>query len=113
MFKEFKRIFDARHDFNDSDLETLQDRHPSIKFINIPTAWIVAVDEMLCRMRYQNPVVTVRQEFGQLIVEFSGNPELQCFIDRYQPCITIAERKIYEADRDLYEQFGIDPGEDS
>jgi len=112
MLREFKRIFDARHDFNDSDLEILQDRYPAVEFIDIPAAWIIAIDEMLCGMRYHNPVVTVRQAFGQLVVEFSRSPEMQEFIDRYQPYVAVAERKVYEADRDLYEQFGIDPGEE-
>jgi len=111
QLEEFKKIFDDRHEFGDSDLEILQDRYSAIEFVNIPTAWIIAIDTMLSGMRYYNHVTQVRQEYGQLLVEYDNNPEAQTHIDRYQPYVTIAERKIYEADRDLYQQFNIQPGE--
>jgi hypothetical protein len=62
--EEFKKIFDSRHDFNDPDLVILKERHPSVNFISVPAAWIIAIDEMLCRMRYNNPVIEIKQEFG-------------------------------------------------
>jgi hypothetical protein len=38
---------------------------------------------------------------------------MQTYIDKYQPFAVILERKIYEADVDLYEQFGIVIGENA
>ena len=108
LLYNFKKIFDARHDFNDSDIEVLKGRYPQIRFINIPTAWIVVIDEMLCSMRYHNPIVAVKQEFGQLIIDFSNDPEYQKYIDQYQKYITVAENKVFNIDKDLYVLFGID-----
>lgn len=65
---ETKNEFDHRHEFGDDDLDILSDRWPNVKFINIPSAWIWVIDEMLCTLRYDNPIKEIRQEFGQLII---------------------------------------------
>jgi hypothetical protein len=109
--EEFKKIFDSRHDFNDSDLEILFERYPTVEFKNIPTAWIISVDEFLCKTKYHNPIISISQEFGQIIIQYNKNPEHQEFIDKYQAYAVVLERKIYEADKDLYQQYGIKIGE--
>lgn len=92
----YKEEFDDRHAEDDQeDLATLQERWPSVKFHNIPVAWIVILDTMLCRMRYSNPVREVRQEFGQLIVIHGPLRASQ------EKIIREAEQEIYAIDADL------------
>jgi hypothetical protein len=97
-----KKSFDARHDFDDEDMELLRERHSAVEFYDIPTAWIVPIDEMLCLMRLRNPVEAVRQVEGELVVVFKlGTPKER--LDKYQRIVQAAENKIYDIDRDLRE----------
>lgn len=92
---DVKKIFDERHDFEAEDIQTLYERWPEVDFYNIPVAWIVPIDTMLARMRYYNPVIQVRQEFGQLIVIHNELTENQ------RKIIWVAEKEISKIDEDL------------
>lgn len=98
LLEEVKKEFSIRHDFEDDDLDILKERWSNIIFKNIPAAWIIIIDEMLCLLRYNNPIKEIHQEFGQFITLFSRelNPKQQQIIKR-------AEISIYNIDKDLYE----------
>ncbi len=90
-----KKAFDERHDYSSEDLSVLQERWPEVKFVNIPDAWILILDTMLCRLRYDNPVREIRQEYGQLVVLHKPLRK------RQKEVIQQAERQIYAVDADL------------
>ena len=91
----FKKEFDLRHEFQSEDLTTLKERWPNVKFVNIPEAWILILDTMLCKLRYHNPVRVIRQDYGQLVV--LHDPLRQ----RQQKIISDAEEAIYAIDEDI------------
>lgn len=92
-----KYQFNNRHDFESEQLAVLKKKFPKIKFSGIPDAWIVIVDQMLRNMRELGTVKEIRQEYGQLVVEFLKGYE----IPDNKACIQEAESKIYNLDKDL------------
>ncbi len=92
--------FDKRHDFDSEELNILYERHPFIKFQNIVESWIVPIDQMLCSMRYDNPISEVRQINGRLIVLFKEDINRNK-IDLYNKIIQICDIAIFNIDRDL------------
>lgn len=96
-----KKEFDHRHDFDDEDLKILQERHPGVEIKNIPTAWIVIVDELLCAFRYNNAITSVEQHFGHLCVSLKNRPEDQGRFKTYRKTIAHYEEKIRAIDLDL------------
>ena len=62
--QKFYEEFKSRHDFEDEDLGILKERHPNINITNIPIAWIVIVDELLCRARKEGQIQSIDQSFG-------------------------------------------------
>ena len=94
---EFKQEFDNRHDFMDNDLFILKERHhPIVIHDNIPSAWIVIIDELLSRFRCKQIIKEVGQEFGQLILIFKQKPT-----DYHNKIIKEYEERIREIDLDL------------
>jgi len=92
--------FEERHDFNSEDLGLLFERHPSVKFFDIPEAWIIPIDEMLCLVRYANPFNEVRQVDGLLVVSIkNGIKEID--LAKYKKIVSAADYKIYNIDSDL------------
>jgi len=98
----FKNEFDQRHDFEDPDIQLLYDRHADVEFSKIPVAWVMPIDEMLCRFRYNRIAKEVRQEYGQLIVTFKNRPEDQGRFARYQSIVDECEGKLRAIDIDLH-----------
>lgn len=99
MLYKLKKDFDERHDFCDDDIEVLKGRWPEVSFHNIPAAWIIPIDQMLCRMRYHNQIKEIRQDFGQFIVIHNKlRPNHEKILKR-------AEQEIYEIDVDLQKQL--------
>lgn len=96
---EFKSTFDYRHEFEDDDLEVLKERWPNVGFHNIPTSWIIAIDEMFCKLRYHNPIHEIRQEFGQLVIIHDELKFGQAGI------IQEAENKIKAIDIDIHKEL--------
>jgi len=97
----YKETFDFRHDFDSEDLDTLRERWPSITFHNIPDAWILLIDEMLCAMRYSLRIAEIRQEFGQLIVLPNGK-----LSNSHQQLLAAFEAAIYKIDADISRELG-------
>lgn len=97
ILETMKKRFDERHDFDKKEIAILQERWPSVDFMNIPTAWIFPIDELMGRMRYNNPFKKIRQEFGQLVVEHGELNEKQ------QKILVALEKKLYKIDEDLRE----------
>ena len=96
LLNDVKPTFDYRHDFEGEDIQTIKERWPNVTFHNIPLAWIIPIDEMLCRLRYDNPIYEVRQEFGHLVV-------LSVPLNSNQKrIIQQAEDEIYLIDVDLH-----------
>lgn len=95
--KSFKKEFDYRHDFEDSDLDILKERWPDVEFSNIPASWIIPVDEMMASFRYSNPIKKVWQSHGQLIVEADILTDIE--MKKIEAC----EKKLKKVDIDLYE----------
>lgn len=101
---EFKQEFDNRHDFMDHDLFLLQERHRSvIVHDNIPSAWIVVIDELLSRFGRNQIIKEVGQEFGQLILIFN-----QETTDYQNKIIQEYEKKIKEIDLDLVKKHELE-----
>ncbi len=100
--------FDERHDFESADLKVLKNKFPHAEFNNIPEAWIIVVDDMMRNMRDPGCVKKVRQEYGQLIVEFRKDFD---FPENYK-VVKQAESKIYKLDKDINDDreksFGSD-----
>jgi hypothetical protein len=119
ILKYAKEFWD-RHDISYEELKTLSDRHPSVKInFNIPVAWIVLVDELLCRFRYNQVIEEIGQEFGQLIVVLKkdalllkdrdrNRPEDQGQLIKYKEVVEQYDRRIREIDIDLAKKYGLE-----
>lgn len=99
---EFKKIFDGRHEFENEDINVFLDRWSGVKCSNIPAAWILPLDQMLSQFRCCNPIVEIRQEFGQLVLI---NKEVT---DKQQKMIDRAKRAIFLLDVDLHKELRED-----
>lgn len=106
----FKKEFDYRHDFEDSDMQLLCERHSDIQFSNIPAAWILPVDEMLCKFKYNEVAKAVRQEYGQLVVVLKSRPADQGRYSKYRSIVDECEQKLKSIDMDLHICMEIDRG---
>lgn len=95
-WNEIEKEFDYRHEFDDSELDILIERWPSVKFSRIPLAWIIIIDDMLSRLRYNKPIYEIRQEFGHLII--LSRP----LSDNQRKIIQHAEEQLYLIDTDLH-----------
>lgn len=96
---DIKKHFDKRHDFDDSDLFLLKEKHKSVNIVNIPTAWIIPIDKLLCRFASNQVIKEVSQQFGQLIVVFKNIPQDQ--FNSYKKIIAEFEYIICNIDKDL------------
>ena len=101
LIKGFKNEFDRRHDFEDSDLAVLKNRYPEVEIKNIPTAWIILVDELLYAFRCSNAITSVEQHFGHLCVGLKNRPEDKSKFETYRKTIAYYEEKIRATDLDL------------
>ena len=90
-----QNIFTERHDFDDEDVSILKLNWPNINFVNIPTSWIVAIDNMLVELNSKS-IFEIRQGFGQLMVKHGELTEGD------KKIIKQAEEEIYYMDRDLH-----------
>jgi len=93
---EYKKIFDSRHEFNESETDVIRERYPSVCISNIPVAWIVLIDEMLGKFRCSDLIKSVGQEYGQLIILFSREPEA-----KHKEIIEKVEQAIRDIDKDM------------
>lgn len=106
---KYAEEFWNRHDFSYEELKTLSERHPSVKVsLNIPVAWIIPIDELLCRFRYNQVIDEIGQEFGQLIVRFKNRPEDQEKLSKYKDVVEEYEKRIREIDRDIAKEHGLE-----
>lgn len=96
MLWDIQKEFNKRHNFNDEDIGLLKERWSEITFHNIPLAWVFPLDEMLCKLRYNNPIYEIRQEFGQLIILSH-----QLKYKNHKVIIKKTEQAIYNIDKDL------------
>lgn len=92
-----KLQFDHRHDFESEESSKLKKIFKHTNFVNIPEAWVIVIDGMLRAMRDPGSVKEVKQEYGQLIVEFREGFD---FSDN-KKFIQEAESKIYNLDEDI------------
>ena len=102
-----KKEIDSRQDLSSEDVDVQRERHPSVRFINIPDAWIIGIDEMLSSMRYGMPLKEVRQFEGMLITVFRDDLEMKN-LDRYRTVINKKEQELYSIDMDLHIDQEID-----
>ncbi len=102
--ERFKRVFDSRHDFNDSDLCVLRNKFPRVKIKNIPTAWILLIDDML--QKCNKDISGVDQYFGQLVISFNVTAD-QDSIQSTKKIVDKTEEKIREIDKDLHKTHGF------
>lgn len=87
------REFNHRHDFNDSDLDVLKQKFPSVSFRNIPQAWIIVIDDLLQTI-WPN-VKVISQEFGELCIQWVNDPVGLKHVAH-------AEKRLYMIDADLH-----------
>ena len=91
--EEYSKIFFHRHDFEDDDLKKLKAFFPHTHFSNnIPTAWIIWLDE-LCR---KVSILGAQQVGGQLFID-----SYDSLSDEEKKLVNYYESKMYEADCDL------------
>lgn len=102
-----KKEFNLRHNFDSEDIDILKERHPSVRFIDIPEAWIITIDEMLSSMRYATPVKEVRQ-FQGLLITILKNGLKSKNIEKYRIVINKKEQELYSIDMDLHIDNEID-----
>ena len=103
-----KKAFDARHDFEDEDITLLKERHPSVEIINVPTAWVLPIDYMLCDFRHSDAIRRVEQCFGQLCITFKNRQDDQGRFEKYKVVISKYEEMIREIDADLSLDFKVE-----
>ena len=103
---DIKKQFDHRHDFDDSDFIILKKRHSSVNILNIPTAWIIPIDDLLCRFKNDQVIKEVRQEFGQLIVIFKDRLQDQTQLLNYKKIVEQFNCVIKNIDKDL--EYGLE-----
>lgn len=97
--KELSDIFNSRHDFNSSELNTLYSKFDQIKFENIPEAWIILIDELLSKVG--DNIICVSQKFSYLCINIKNG------LDDNKKDLTLNtvkyfENKLYEIDADIH-----------
>lgn len=97
-----KKLFDMRHEFNDEDIDLLKERHPGVEILNIPVAWVVPIDQMLCDFRHSQAISKVEQQFGELCVVFKNRQQDQGRKEKYKNTVAKYEKIIKKIDADLY-----------
>lgn len=98
--------FLSRHIFDDSDIKVLKDKYPDVKFLNIPKAWILPLDQMLEDIYSVQPhlKLSVKQLFGFLIVDCI--PHDPKFSYTFEFILKQAEKLVYQLDLDLHTDVG-------
>ena len=94
---DFSKEFNYRHNFNAEDIGILQQKYPNIKFVNIPEAWIICVDNMLQCLKEYN-IRCIQQYYGFLSVIGDYSSEAKEIIKFF-------EGKMYQADADLHKDL--------
>lgn len=113
LLEQFKEEFIKRHDFYSDELNVLFSKwQGKTTFRDIPEAWIIPIDTMLCELNEQNFFpIEVEQIFGQLYVNFGSKAE--GFTDDqevvYKLIINKTVKQIKLIDEDLYLYLDIDP----
>ena len=93
-----KKIFDDRHDFDPEEQKQLQKNWPKIKFVNIPTTWIVPIDDLLVLINSAK-VNEIRQDYGHLTIISKGLSAAEL------ATIHQIEQMIYRLDEDLHKEI--------
>lgn len=65
---QYKKEFDSRHDWDIEEENILKNNWPSIKFENIPQAWIIPIDKALLSLSDIESIKEIKQYYGQIIV---------------------------------------------
>ena len=94
-----KKEFDKRHEFDTEDVKYLYKRYPKIKFSNIPLAWVINIDDLLCDLPH-SIISEIRQDFGQPIFIFKDD------LSKYKSKIDECERRLLSIDKDLHKLYG-------
>ena len=95
---QFSKEFNFRHDFDVDDIDILKKKYPEVKFLNIPEAWIIQVDNMMQCLKSYN-VVCVQQQYGFLsVILKESTPESKQIIQYF-------ENKMYQIDIDLHKDL--------
>jgi hypothetical protein len=63
----YKKEFDYRHDWDLDEENILKSKWPTIKFKNIPQAWIIPIDKTLSTNNILD-IKEIRQNYGHVIV---------------------------------------------
>jgi hypothetical protein len=100
-----RKEFEARHDFEDGDLQILKNKYPNTNLKQIPIAWIIEIDSLLAKVYSENPnaISTVKQECGLLCVSFRNNQG-----KKYAKLVEKTLKRLQNLDKDLYEQQEYD-----
>ena len=98
---EFKKEFDKRHDFESSDLNYLYKKYSNIVFSNIPYAWVINIDDMLCELPHTS-IAEIRQDFGQPIFILKNKEEKE----KYQSILNKFDKALRYIDKDLHQLYG-------
>jgi hypothetical protein len=93
---DFNKDFIERHDFVYDDSSFLSSKYPSIKFLNIPEAWVVVIDIALGKMREPFKIRSISQVMGHLSVDVSKVSDVD------QAVLKWLEKKLIELDFDLH-----------
>jgi hypothetical protein len=97
---QFKNTFDYRHDFDEDETNILRSNWPSIKFYNIPLAWIYPIDMMLFKLQNNiDSIKEIRQDYGHITFILKNNME------QYYEVLSAAKSLIYTIDRDIHNEL--------
>jgi hypothetical protein len=93
---DFNKDFIDRHDFEYDDSRFLSSKYPSIKFSNIPEAWVIMIDSALLKMKEPLKIKSISQVMGHLSVDVSDVSDVDRALLRW------LEKKLIELDFDLH-----------
>lgn len=99
---DFNKNFIDRHDLEYDDSIFLSSKYPSIRFSDIPEAWVVVIDMALEKMQEPERVQSISQVMGHLSIDVGK------VSNRDQAALKWLERKLVELDIDLHN--GLEEG---
>lgn len=101
---EFDQEFSARHEFVFEDSNFLSTTYPSIRFSNIPEAWVCLIDNYLRKMQDPTSIRSISQVYGLIVLDVGSVSE------RDKTVLRALEEGARVLDLDLHEQLEAGKG---
>lgn len=101
---EFDQEFSARHEFVFEDSNFLRAAYPSIRFSDIPEAWVCLIDTYLRKMQDPTSIRSISQVYGLIVLDVGSVSEHD------KKVLRVLEDGIKMLDVDLYDQLKAGKG---